>query len=67
MVNAQEKTASREGECGVLGKARGFQVVRDILPVKAIFEQRSKEKGVTWTFGARLFQAEGIAHAKALR
>lgn len=67
MVNALEKTASREGECGVLGKERGFQAVRAILPVKAIFEQRSKEKGVTWTSGASLFQAEGTAPAKALR
>lgn len=46
---------------------RGLQVVIDILPKKATPEQRLKEEGIMWIFGARRFQVAGTEHAKALR
>lgn len=44
--------------------ASGLQAVRDILPKKAMSEQ--KLKAVDCIFWARHFRAEGAAHAKAL-
>ena len=41
-------------------------MVRDILPKKAMSEQKLKEEAVDCIFWARHFQAEGAAHAKAL-
>lgn len=52
MVNALEKTESKEGECGFLGMVRGLQVVRAILPEEATSERRLKEEEVMWLFGA---------------